>query len=86
MNISLKWIGRLKWILIFILSMPIGFVVTKTTGFSIWTWEYWAICLPAQYILNSWIDNFIERLYDRRKCRKLRFKEYVKDKKAGAFI
>ncbi len=86
MNISLKWIKRLRWLSIFIISIPINLLISSLFDIHFWDWQYWVLSLPAQHVLNSWIDKKIEYLYDKRMKRKLRFKEYINDKKSGASI
>jgi hypothetical protein len=55
-------------------------IVFNLHWYNLW---YWIISIPIQIAYNDINDRVVDFLYDLKKRRRLKFKEYVRERKSG---
>lgn len=83
MRLTNTKINILKWGLPIIFSMVLSMtlmIVFNLHWYNLW---YWLISLSLQIAYNNVNDRIVDLLYDLKKRRRLRFKEYVRERKSG---
>ncbi len=83
MRLTNKKIKLLKWWLPVLFSLILSIVLISIFDLHWYNVSYWVISLSLQVLYNDVNDKVVDFLYDLKSKRRLKFKEYVRDKKRG---
>ena len=81
MNLSLKRINVLKWVLIITTSIFISVSLAELFHITFINWQWWLCIIPLQFADGYFITKITQFFYKKRKKKKLNFKEYITDSK-----